>query len=116
MTEYDPTESLEVIRKVVDRQVMPATVPVYVRSALQEFEALDEWMSNGGRAPADWRTRRRGRPPLTEDGVVNHALKLHQHGTRYGYNHGCKCGPCRAANRGEDPAVIQQMKVERNWA
>lgn len=116
MTEYDPTESLEVIRKVVDRPVLPATVPVYVRSALEEFEALDLWMSRGGRAPAPWRTRRRGRPPLAEDGYVNPELRPSQHGTRYGYNHSCRCLPCRAANRGEDPAVILEMKRERGWA
>lgn len=113
MTEYDPTQALEVIRAGVE--VDRPRVPVAIRSALEEFEALDDWMSNGGRAPAPWRTKRRGRPPLTEDGYFNRDLKMHQHGTRYGYNHGCKCGPCRAANRGEDPAVIMEMKRERGW-
>lgn len=111
-TPYDPTRGLETIRQVAQD---PPEAPLIVERALAEFAALDEWMSGGGRPPDAWRTKRRGRPPLTQDGYVNPDLKMSQHGTRYGYNHGCKCVPCRAANRGEDPSVIRAMKQERGW-
>lgn len=113
MSTYDPSESLEAIRQVAED---PPDSPLIVERAFEEFVALDLWMSKGGRPPAAWRTKRRGRPPLTEDGEINEKLKPSQHGTRYGYNHGCYCIPCRAANRGEDPTVILEMKRKRGWA
>jgi hypothetical protein len=91
-------------------------MPPDVREVLTEVTTLDAWLTSGGRTPSQWGHRRVGRTPLTEDGWVNPALTPEQHGRRYGYNQRCRCIPCRAANRHEDPAVILEMKRERGWA
>lgn len=112
---YNPTEAVNTIREgvaAVDGKRMPPDA----RNVLEEVTALDDWLSNGGRGPAQWGRRRLGRTPLEEDGWINPALTPEQHGRRYGYNEKCRCLPCRAANRHEDPAVILELKREKGWA
>ena len=113
--EYDPTEALSQIRTGL-ANLNGSRMPVRLRDAFEEFIALDEWLTEGGHAPIQWEGARRGRPPLTEDGYVNHDIPLHQHGTRTGYNHACRCLPCRAANRNEDRSVIDELLRQRGWA
>lgn len=115
MNAFDPTRALDAIRGGLVA-LNGSRMPVRVRDALEEFAALDEWMSEGGHAPSQWGGVRRGRPPLTEDGDVKYDMPLSKHGTRTGYNLGCHCLPCRAANRGADPAEIHQLLVKRGWA
>lgn len=112
---YNPTEAVNAIREGV-AAAEGVRMPKHVRTTLEEVAALDEWLADGGRNPAQWGHRRVGRTPLETDGWINPELTKHQHGLRYGYNQKCRCLPCRAANRHEDPAVILEMKKERGWA
>jgi hypothetical protein len=90
-----------------DRRLPPAA-----REIVEDFTTLDRMLSAGRRLPIQWKGRRTGREPIVEDGEV---LEGVTHGRRYAYNKGCKCGPCRAANRGESVQVINDMLRERGW-
>lgn len=84
----DPTLALAEIRRLAEQGDT---------DRLGELMAeLDEWMSQGGLPPSQWRVKR-GRPALVQNGaVVDSAV----HGTRKAYEvDGCKCLACRAANR-----------------
>lgn len=87
-------------------------IPPAAREVVDDFVTLDRLLSNGRSLPMQWRSRRAGREPLTKDGPIVEGVR---HGTRYGYNQKCKCGPCRAANRGESKEIINQMLAERGW-
>jgi hypothetical protein len=112
---YNPTDAVNTIRSEIENTA-DKRMPPAVREVLAEVTELDRWLSQGNRSPAQWGRRRAGRTPLSEDGWVNPALTPEQHGRRYGYNQHCRCIPCRAANRHEDPQVILAMKRERGWA
>lgn len=76
----------------------------------ERFRDLDEWLSKGGFLPEQWNTRKSGRPVRTEDGPT--VIDGVAHGTRRGYNQGCKCVPCTAANRHRrnlTPTEIQEL-------
>lgn len=114
---YNPTEAVEKIRELA-AETMAGEEPGadVVLGLARGVHELDDWLTEGNRLPAQWGRRRVGRVPLEEDGWVNPVLKPSQHGTRYGYNQRCRCIPCRAANRHEDPEVILELKRERGWA
>lgn len=86
----DPTKCLAEIRELIAHDD-PAEV---AEPIVERFDALDGWMSKGGFLPRQW--NHSGRPVSTEPGVV---LDNVTHGTVSGYNAGCHCLDCRAANR-----------------
>lgn len=115
MSDYNPTAAVEEIRtKLSIAASKPQTR--LISGLMQEVALLDSHLSDGGRMPVQWHRRRLGRKPITVDGEISQTLTHSQHGTRGGYNTGCRCMPCRAANRGEDPEVIRELKEERGWA
>lgn len=106
--------STEIVRRMREkaealegRRVTPAA-----REIVEDFEVLDRMLSSGRQLPIQWKGRRTGREPIAEDGKV---LEGVTHGRRYAYNKGCKCGPCRAANRGESRTTINALLSERGW-
>lgn len=89
----DPNESLHQIRQAVP--TARASRSATIVSLAQAFDALDEWMSNDGFLPDDWRPRI-GPPIKNEDGYVMDNV---EHGKPGTYNAGCRCMRCRVANR-----------------
>lgn len=107
----DPTQTLAEIRELSQHED-----PAEIADALTErIEALDLWMSKGGFPPEQWVIKTpKGRPRRTTDGVIRDDVV---HGTRRGYNKGCKCIPCTEANRNAATArrIAKQME-EKNHA
>lgn len=106
--------STEIVRRIrkKTRDLEGHRIPPAAQEVIEDFTTLDEMLSSGRALPAQWKSRRAGREPLVEDGDV---LEDVTHGRRYAYNKGCRCGPCRAANRGESHEYINQMLRERGW-
>ena len=105
----DPTRTLEEIRSLARKARERDRLPGEVVDLLDDLDELDTWIASGKRLPAQWKNRRAGRPPITTDGDLVEGAR---HGTRNAYNMGCHCRACRAANRGEDPAIIEQLLVD----
>lgn len=91
----DSTATLNELRrttaKIFDRGV---TEELGMKLAV-DFDKLDAHLEDGGAYPSQWRSRR-GRPRLEKEGEIREDVT---HGTRAGYNAGCGCNRCRAANR-----------------
>jgi hypothetical protein len=54
----DPDETLDQMRQAVDEYENASTLGLEAEAAerlIERFVALDEWLSGGGFAPADWR-------------------------------------------------------------
>lgn len=106
--------STEIVRRIRTKTELlkGRKLPVAAVQLVEDFETLDQMLSSGRQLPVQWKSRRVGREPLTEDGDV---LDDVTHGRRFAYNKGCHCGPCRAANRGESTEYINTMLAERGW-
>lgn len=93
----DPDAALADVRVSVSKlkNSRSARASTTVAQFVAEVESLDDWMSRGGFAPAAWRVSP-GRPRREEDGPILDGVT---HGTRTGYNAGCKCLLCTGANR-----------------
>jgi hypothetical protein len=106
----DPTQALTDIRGHINefrttREELPADA---FGDLVTKVQGLDEWMSNGGFLPEQWK-RSMGRPRLVRDGPVLDGV---EHGKRRSYNEGCHCTLCRAANRlrrNLTPAEIKEI-------
>lgn len=104
----DPTQTLSDIRELAAHDD-----PGDVAEALVErVEALDQWMSRGGFPPEQWQARGQiGRPRRQQDGPTRDDVV---HGTRRGYNKGCRCIPCTVANRDAATARRITAQMEEN--
>lgn len=92
----DPTEHLNEMRRTT-REIFTYGASEELGLALaNQFSELDTHLDDGGATPGQWRNIRRGRPRAEEDGEI---LDDVVHGTRRGYNRGCRCQRCRKANR-----------------
>lgn len=114
----DPTQALTDIRELATRATVlgdgKRRSPTGNRGQLAEVAPLlaekvsdlDEWLSKGGFPPEQWRPRP-GRRQLSEPG---HILEGVVHGKRRSYDGGCRCLPCRAANRLRRNLTPTEMK------
>lgn len=96
--EPEPTDSTRLLnelrrtaRKIFDRG---ADEEIGLHMAIT-FDQLDGRIEERHELPSQWR-RHRGRPRNPEPGELMEGVV---HGTRTGYNSGCGCLDCRAANR-----------------
>ena len=107
--EIDPTQVLLEIRRayrtINDRGVTEEQGMLLAQSVAD----LDDHIDAGGYLPDQWRNQSRGRPRATSEGEVLDSVK---HGTRSGYNRGCRCGKCRKANREHAAARIANQRSQ----
>lgn len=92
----DPTQALHEIRTLAQQNEDELATKV---------EGLDQWLTGGGFLPEQWNNR--GRPRLTEAGPI---LEGVTHGKASTYSKGCKCIPCREANRKKSARWRQSKK------
>lgn len=92
----DPTTHLNTMRKTTREIFVYGASEERGLALANQFSELDTHLDAGGAAPGQWRNIRRGRPRAEEDGEI---LDSVLHGTRSGYNRGCRCNKCRKANR-----------------
>lgn len=95
--EFDPTQTLTEIRRAARRIQARGATEALATELANGFTDLDDHIDAGGPMPDQWRNIvHGGRPRKHENGEV---LDYVTHGTRSGYNRGCRCTRCRRANR-----------------
>lgn len=104
----DPDAALTDVRVGASTLMKSRTVRsnATVAKFVEDVQNLDDWMSRGGFAPAAWRVSP-GRPRREQDGPTRDGVP---HGSRTGYNAGCKCLLCTGANRLRRNLTDDEMK------
>jgi hypothetical protein len=106
----DPSDALNQLRRLVSRNQDKGVTEEVTWDLMDVFGALDSHLDEGGALPDQWRNRKRGRPRATEEGEKLDGVT---HGTRSGYNKGCRCNQCRRANREHAAAFLAQQRSNR---
>lgn len=113
MTDIDPTEQLAKVRSAAYVVSETHTEIPIVNQFVERFGDLDQYLSDGGDLPEQWQHVTVGRPRLVEEGKVRDDIPAERHGKASTYNMGCRCRPCRNANR-ERATRYRNNKKERS--
>ena len=111
MTETDPTQMLNDLRRAAYVVSETTTEIPSVNRLVEGFIEFDDYLTDGGELPEQWQHSTVGRPRLVEEGRKLD-LPEERHGKASTYNLGCRCFACREANR-ERAVRYRQNKKEQ---
>ncbi|HEY5787692.1 MAG TPA: hypothetical protein VIT65_23250 [Microlunatus sp.] len=106
-TEFNSSDALNEVRRLIARNQDRGVTEEVTWDLMEVFGALDSHLDEGGALPDQWRNRKRGRPRATEEGEKLDGVT---HGSRSGYNKGCRCNQCRRANREHAADFLAKQK------